>query len=121
MRKEYTLSTKRIHFQTATRSNEEHLNGHFILIHHWVSTHMNYMQNYDFLDESSFHINKKKGIMWSKKGTKAMIVNSSTISMLGAIFASGIIKVSPQIRKHLNKRKLFTNNETATGHFFRFY
>ncbi|ORE22315.1 hypothetical protein BCV71DRAFT_270469 [Rhizopus microsporus] len=79
------------------------------------------MQKYVFLDESSFHINNKKGIMWPRKGIKAMLVNSSTISMLGAIFASGIIKVSPQIRKHLNKRKLFTNNETATGHFFRFY
>jgi hypothetical protein len=119
MRKEHTFLPSAFIFQTATRSNEEHLNGRFILIHDWVSTHMNYMQNYVFLVESSSHINKKKGIMWSRKGIKAMIVNSSTIYMLGYIFASDIIKVNPRIQKHSKKRKSITNNGTVTGHFFQ--
>ncbi|ORE18631.1 hypothetical protein BCV71DRAFT_263698 [Rhizopus microsporus] len=66
--------------------------------------------NYVFLDESAFRINLKWGMVWSKKGTPAIVTVPTTkaniTSILGAISATGLINVSLRIPKRIKKRKL---------------
>ncbi|KAL1926834.1 hypothetical protein VTP01DRAFT_5480, partial [Rhizomucor pusillus] len=70
----------------------------------------------------------RRGIAWSKKGTKAEVVTpntrAQTTSVLGAISAAGIIKVSFRTPKPSKKRKTRSNKTittgTVTGHFLSF-
>lgn len=62
---------------------------------------MDFLTNCAFLDEPAFHINMKRTRAWSKKGIPAIITVSTTraktMAILGAIFASSLIKVSLRI------------------------
>jgi hypothetical protein len=87
------------------------------------------MTNCVFLDESAFHINLKRGMAWSKKGTPTMVTVPTTkanaTSILGAISATGLINVSLRIPKRIKKRKLGRETDgysigTVTGHYLSF-
>ncbi|KAL1928869.1 hypothetical protein VTP01DRAFT_2655 [Rhizomucor pusillus] len=128
MTKECNLSIKRAHLQAAARNDQDQINQRCAWVQHWRGTDMNYLQNCVFLDESSFHINMRRGIAWSKKGTKAEVVTPSTraqtTSILGAISAAGIIKISLRTPKPSKKRKTKSNETirtgTVAGHFLSF-
>lgn len=83
-----------------------------------------------FLDESAFHINLKRGMAWSKKGTSVVVTVPTTkanaTSILGAISATGLINVSLRVPKRIKKRKLGRKTDgysivTVTWHYLSFY
>ncbi|KAL1934995.1 hypothetical protein VTP01DRAFT_4135 [Rhizomucor pusillus] len=87
-------------------------------------------KNCVFLDESAFHINMKRSMAWSKKGSPAVVTVpktcARTTTVLGAISASGLIKCSlrlPQPPAKKRKREGhadLTSTGTATGHYLSF-
>ncbi|CEP10482.1 hypothetical protein, partial, partial [Parasitella parasitica] len=90
---------------------------------------MDFTTNCVFLDESAFHINLKRGMAWSKKGTPAIVTVPTTkanaTSILGAISATGLINVSLRVPKRVKKRKLGRETDgysvgTVTGHYLSF-
>ncbi|KAI9271143.1 hypothetical protein EDC94DRAFT_512395, partial [Helicostylum pulchrum] len=64
---------------------------------------LDFTTNCVFLDESAFHINLKRGMAWSKKGTPAIVTVPTTkanaASILGGISANGLINVSLRVPK----------------------
>ncbi|KAG1444656.1 hypothetical protein G6F56_010210 [Rhizopus delemar] len=58
---------------------------------------MDFNSNCVFIDESAFHINLKRTMAWSKKGTRAEVVQlltrAKTTTILGAISPFGVINV----------------------------
>ncbi|KAG0735968.1 hypothetical protein G6F32_008590 [Rhizopus arrhizus] len=95
----------------------------------WQQTDLDFTTNCVFLDESAFHINLKRGMAWSKKGTPAIVTvpttKANTTSILGAISANGLINVSLRVPKRIKKRKLGSDTnaystETVTGHYLTF-
>jgi hypothetical protein len=61
---------------------------------------MDYLKNCDFIDESAFHINLKRSIAWSAKGTTSIVTvpntRSKTRTILGAISVMGVINIAIQ-------------------------
>ena len=85
--------------------------------------------NFVFLDESAFHINLKRGMAWSKKGTPAIVTvpmtKAKATSILGAISATGLINVSLRVPKRIKRRKLehetgVYSTGTVKGHYLSF-
>ncbi|OAD80737.1 hypothetical protein PHYBLDRAFT_161375 [Phycomyces blakesleeanus NRRL 1555(-)] len=71
----------------------------------WISQQIMF-----FLDESAFHINLKRDMTWSKKGTPAVvtvpITKAKATSILGAISSRGLINVSLRVSKRIKKINL---------------
>ncbi|KAL1936110.1 hypothetical protein VTP01DRAFT_244 [Rhizomucor pusillus] len=83
-------------------------------------------KNCVFLDESAFHINMKRSMAWSKKGSPAVVTVHKTTTILGAISASGLIKCSLRLpQPPAKKRKRgghvdLISTGTVTGHYLSF-
>ncbi|CEG75082.1 hypothetical protein RMATCC62417_10188 [Rhizopus microsporus] len=102
----------------------------FDWVHKWECTDMNFRTNCVFLDESTFHINLKRSMAWSKKRLPAVVTvpktRVQTTTILGAIAASGLIKCSlglPQPPAKKRKREGYvelTSTGAVTGHYFSF-
>ncbi|ORE11572.1 hypothetical protein BCV72DRAFT_324531 [Rhizopus microsporus var. microsporus] len=64
----------------------------------WECADMGFRTNCVFLNESAFHINLKRSMVWSKKGLPAVATvpktRAQTTTILGAISASELIKCS---------------------------
>ena len=86
-----------------------------------------------FIDESAFHINLKRTMAWSKKGTRAEVVQpvtrAKTTTILGAISARGIVNVKVRVPYIASKKRKATSGSsktasrssgTVTGHYFNF-
>ncbi|KAG1349283.1 hypothetical protein G6F62_003630 [Rhizopus arrhizus] len=95
----------------------------------WQRTDLGFTTNCVFLDESAFHINLKRGMAWSKKGTPAIVTVPTTkanaTSILSAISATGLINVSLRVPKRIKKRKLGReiggySTGTVIGHYLSF-
>ncbi|CEI99688.1 hypothetical protein RMCBS344292_13770 [Rhizopus microsporus] len=94
-------------------------------------TNTDFTRNCVFLDESAFHINLKRGIAWSKKGTPAVItvpkIRATTTTILGAISVDGLIKCSlrfPQTPSNKKRQRgdgiERMSKGTVTGHYVSF-
>ncbi|KAG1439556.1 hypothetical protein G6F46_014034 [Rhizopus delemar] len=123
------LSIKQAQFQPVERNSEEKIQQRYDWVQKWHQTDLDFTTNCVFLDESAFHINLKRGMAWSKKGTPAIVTvpttKANTTSILGAISATGLINVSLRVPKRIKKRKLGSETNaystgTVTGHFLSF-
>ena len=80
------------------RNSEEKIQQRYDWVQKWQHTDLDSTTNCAFLDESAFHINLKRDMAWSKKGTHAIVTVLTTeaiaTSILGAISGSGLINVS---------------------------
>ncbi|CEG70619.1 hypothetical protein RMATCC62417_06483 [Rhizopus microsporus] len=110
MTTECNLSIKQTRFQPVERNSEENIQQRYDWVQKWQQTDLDFMTNCVFLDESAFHINLKRGMTRSKKGTPAIVTVPTTkanaISILGAISTTGLINVSLRVPKRIKKRKL---------------
>ncbi|KAG1340145.1 hypothetical protein G6F62_005532 [Rhizopus arrhizus] len=92
------LSLKKAGLQTIDRNSEEKIQEGLDWIRKWEKTDMNFTRNCVFLDESAFHINLRRSMAWSRKGTPAVVTvpktRATTATILGAISAEGLIKCS---------------------------
>ncbi|KAG1130496.1 hypothetical protein G6F42_004120 [Rhizopus arrhizus] len=88
--------------------------------------HMDFLTNCVFLDKSAFDINMKRSRAWSNKGTRAIVTRpttrANTVSILGAISASGLITVGVKKPRPAKKRKSdgYISSGTVTGHYISF-
>ncbi|KAG1175417.1 hypothetical protein G6F70_009244 [Rhizopus microsporus] len=78
---------------------------------------------------SAFHIDMKRTRAWSKKGTPAIVTvpttRAKTTAILGAISASGLIKVSLRVQRPVKKRKTgqksgYVSSGIVTGYHISF-
>jgi transposase len=93
---------------------------------------MDYNSNCVFIDESAFHINLKRTMAWSKKGTRAEVIQlltrAKTTTILGAISPYGVVNVKIRVpysaaskkRKAVGGSKMQKSIGTVTGHYFNF-
>ena len=111
------------------RNSPDKIKERYYRVQEWDQTNMNILTNCLFLDESAFHINIKRTRAWSTVGTPAVvtvpITRSKTTTVLGAISASGLIKVSVRIFRPNKKRKAGQESEiistgTVTGRYISF-
>ncbi|KAL1932186.1 hypothetical protein VTP01DRAFT_9242 [Rhizomucor pusillus] len=125
------LSLKKARLQPIDRNSEEKIQERLDWIRIWDKTDMDLTKNCVFLDESAFHINLKRSMAWSKKGSPAVLTvpktRAKTTTILGAISAEDLIKCSlrlPQPPPN-KKRKGGEGNGrvskgTVTGHYISF-
>ena len=125
MRAECNLSLKKAEFHSVERNSPDKINDRHDRVREWDETDMNFLTNCVFLDESPFHINMKRTRAWSTVGTPAIVTvpttRAKTTTVLGAISASGLIKVSVRIPSPSKKRKagqesVILSTGTVTGH-----
>ncbi|CEI91916.1 hypothetical protein RMCBS344292_06193 [Rhizopus microsporus] len=123
------LSIKQAQFHPVERNSEEKIQQRYDWVQKWQQTDLDFTTNCVFLDESAFHINLKRGMAWSKKGTPAVVTVPMTKAkatfILGAISATGLINVSLRVPKRIKKRKLGCETDgysigTMTGHYLSF-
>ncbi|KAG1454782.1 hypothetical protein G6F46_008467 [Rhizopus delemar] len=109
------LSIKQAQFQPLERNNEEKIQQRYDWVQKWQQTDLDFTTNCVFLDESAFHINLKRGMTWSRKGTPAVVTvpmtKAKATSILGAISATGLISVSLRVPKRIKKGSLATLDE----------
>ena len=79
---------------------------------------MDFTRNSVFLDESAFHLNLKRSMARSKKGTPAVVTvpktRATTTTILGVISAEGLIQCSLRLpQPPSNKKK---KGEGGVGH-----
>ena len=126
MRTECNLSLKKAEFHSVERNSPGKINDRHDRVREWDETDMNFLTNCVFLDESPFHINMKRTRAWSTVGTPAVVTvpttRAKTTTVLGAISASGLIKVSVRIPSPSKKRKAgqesgILSTGTVTGHY----
>ncbi|CEP19973.1 hypothetical protein [Parasitella parasitica] len=110
MATECNLSIKQAQFQPVKRNREEKIQQRYHWVQKWQQTDFDFKTNCVFPDESAFHINLKRGMAWSKKGTPAAVTAPTTkanaTSILGAISATGLTNVSLKIPKCIKRGRL---------------
>ncbi|KAG1057201.1 hypothetical protein G6F43_000955 [Rhizopus delemar] len=113
----------------SSSTNEEKIQGRLDWVHKWERTDMDFTRNCVFLDESAFHINLKRSVAWSKKGTPAVVTVPKTraTTILGAISAEGLIKCSLRLpQSPANKKRKrgdgvgYMSKGMLTGHYAGF-
>jgi transposase len=128
------VTLKRARFHSVERNSPEKIEERFSWIKRWLQTDMDYSSNCVFIDESAFHINLKRSYARSKKGTPAIVkvpkTRAKTTTIMGAISAKGVVKVSVRLPKASanKKRKIDDRNKntdsrgggTKSGHYFNF-
>ncbi|KAG1035679.1 hypothetical protein G6F43_013190 [Rhizopus delemar] len=86
MTTECNLSIKQAQFQPVERNSEEKIQQRYDWVQKWQQTDMDFTTNCVFLDESAFHINLKRGMAWSKKGTPAIVTVPMTKAKATEVF-----------------------------------
>ncbi|KAG1177328.1 hypothetical protein G6F70_006361 [Rhizopus microsporus] len=125
------LSLKKARFQPIDRNSEEKIQERLYWISKWENTDMDFARNRVFLDKSAFHINLKRSMAWSKKGTPAVVTvpktRATTTTILGAISAEGLIKCSLRLPQPPSNKKRkrgdgvgHMSKGTITGHYVSF-
>ncbi|KAL1936649.1 hypothetical protein VTP01DRAFT_783 [Rhizomucor pusillus] len=130
VKNECNLSLKKARFQPVDRNSEAKIQERLDWVRRWDMADIDFRKNCVFLDESAFHINMKRSMAWSKKGSSAVVTvpktGARTTTILGAISASGIIKCSLRLpQPPAKKRKRAGHSEvvskgTITGHYLSF-
>ncbi|KAG1578520.1 hypothetical protein G6F48_011862 [Rhizopus delemar] len=125
------LSLKKARLQPIDRNSEEKIQERLNWIRKWEKTDMDFTRNCVFLDESAFHINLKRSMAWSRKGTPAVVTvpktRATTTTILDAISAEGLIKCSLRLPQPPSNKKrkrgdgiAHTSKGTVTGHYVSF-
>jgi transposase len=131
IKKHCNLSLKKARLQPIDRNSEEKIQERLGWDRKWEKTGMDFTRNCVFLDESAFHINLKRSMAWSKKGSPAVVTvpktRAKTTTILGAISAQGLIKCSlrlpqpPPIKKRKRGEDVGrVSKGTVTGHYVSF-
>ncbi|KAL7324660.1 hypothetical protein PS15p_209820 [Mucor circinelloides] len=95
MTNDLALTFKKAHFYSKERNLSQNIQNRYGWVVKWSQkTDMDYMSNCVFIDESAFHINLKRTVAWSEKGTRAEVVvpqtrAKTTITILGATSVLG--------------------------------
>ncbi|KAG0185626.1 hypothetical protein DFQ28_009058, partial [Apophysomyces sp. BC1034] len=108
------------YFHALARNSELNISKRYEWITKWQNSDMYFMKNCIFIDESGFHINQRRAMAWSQKGSTP-IVNVATTkaiwhTILGAICAAGVVNTSirkPTVKKS-KKRKTGTKRKATT-------
>ncbi|EIE79019.1 hypothetical protein RO3G_03724 [Rhizopus delemar RA 99-880] len=125
------LSLKKARLQPIDRNSEEKIQERLDWVRKWEKTDMDFMKNCVFLDESAFHINLKRSMAWSKKGTPAVVTvpktRATTTTILGAISTEGLIKCCLRLPQPPSSKKRkrgdgveYMSKGTVTGHYISF-
>ncbi|KAG1426527.1 hypothetical protein G6F58_001440 [Rhizopus delemar] len=125
------LSLKKARFQPIGRNSEEKIQERLDWVRKWEKTDIDFTRNCVFLDESTFHINLKRSMAWSRKGAPAVVTvpktRATTTTILGAISAEGLIKCSlrlPQLTSNKKRKRGdgvgHVSKGTVTGHYVSF-
>ncbi|CAO3694473.1 unnamed protein product [Rhizopus stolonifer] len=126
------LSFKKTHFHSKERNSPASIQKRFEWVVRWAATDMDFNSNCVFIDESAFHINLKRTMAWSKKRTRAEVVQpltrAKTTTILGAISPYGIVNVKVRVpyaeaskkRKVTGGSKAQKTTGTVTGHYMNF-
>ncbi|KAG0907558.1 hypothetical protein G6F33_010465 [Rhizopus arrhizus] len=125
------LSLKKTRLQPIDRNSEEKIQERLDWLRKCEKADMDFTRNCVFLDESAFHINLKRSMAWSKKGTPAVVTvpktRATTTTILGAISAEGLIRCSLRLpQPPSNKKKKRGDGVghvckgTVTGHYISF-
>jgi transposase len=125
------LSLKKARLQPIGRNSEEKIQERLDWVRKWEKTDMDFTRNYVFLDESAFHINLKRSMAWSRKGTQAVVTVPKTratiMTILGAISAEGLIKCSLRLPQPPSNKKRKRGDGVGqiskgkvTGHYISF-
>ncbi|KAL1931091.1 hypothetical protein VTP01DRAFT_10228 [Rhizomucor pusillus] len=100
VRTQCNLSRKKARFQPVDRNSEDEIQERLDWVRKWEGTDMDFRTNCVFLDESAFHVNMKRSMAWSKKGSPAVVTvpktRAQTTTILGAISASAFPQAFPQ-------------------------
>jgi hypothetical protein len=109
MRSECNLSLKKADFHSIERNSPAEMEKRRDWACKWKNTNMNFLTNCVFLDKSAFYVNMKRSRAWSKKSARGIVTRPTTrvntASILGAIFAAGLITVSIKKPRPVKKRK----------------
>ncbi|KAL1930688.1 hypothetical protein VTP01DRAFT_10850 [Rhizomucor pusillus] len=130
VRTQCNLSLKKTRFQPIDRNSEAKIQERLDWVRKWEVTDMDFRTNCVFLDEFAFHVNMKRSMAWSKKGSPAAVTvpktRAQTTTILGAISASGLVKCSLRLpQPPAKKRKQggyaeIMSTGTATDHYLSF-
>ncbi|KAL1930585.1 hypothetical protein VTP01DRAFT_10747 [Rhizomucor pusillus] len=69
VRTQCNLTLKKSRFQPLDRNSKAKIQERLDCVRRWETTDMDFRKNCVFLDESAFHINMKRSMAWSKKGS----------------------------------------------------
>ncbi|OAD74533.1 hypothetical protein PHYBLDRAFT_167941 [Phycomyces blakesleeanus NRRL 1555(-)] len=109
VKKHCILSLKKARFQPVDWNSKEKIQERLDWIHKWEKTDMDFTTNCVVLDESAFHINLKRSMAWSKKGSPAVVTvpktRAKTTAILGPISAQGLIKCSLRLPQPPSNKK----------------
>lgn len=129
------ISLKKAHFHSVERNSPEKIQERHDWVLKWNETDLDFTSNCIFIDEAAFHINMKRSVAWSKKGTRAVVVvpktRAKTTTILGAISPYGVVNIKvrrPRVLIPSKKRKTAGSVQaagnakggTVTGHYFNF-
>ncbi|KAK4510120.1 ribosomal protein S5 [Mucor velutinosus] len=133
MTNDLALTFKKAHFHSKERNSPENIQNRYDWVVKWSQTDMDYMSNCVFIDESAFHINLKRTMAWSEKGTRAEVpvpqTRAKTTTIIGATSVWGVLNVQVRLPGTSNKKrklagtssgKATTTVGTVTGHYFNF-
>lgn len=91
------LSFKQCHSHVVVRNSEAKIKKRYIWADTWTKTDVNFFTNCVFIDEASFHINLRRTMGWSVRGTTPIESEATTRAVshtiLGAICAAGVVNV----------------------------
>ncbi|KAG1490465.1 hypothetical protein G6F45_010876 [Rhizopus arrhizus] len=125
------LSLKKARLQPVDRNSEEKIQERLDWIRKWEKIDMDFTKNCVFLDEPAFHINLERSMVWSKRGTPAVVTvpktRATTTTILGAISAEDLIKYSLRLPQASSNKKRkrgdsagHTSKGTVKGHYVSF-
>ncbi|KAL1928080.1 hypothetical protein VTP01DRAFT_2996 [Rhizomucor pusillus] len=130
VRTQCNLSLKKARFQPVDKDSGAKVRERLDWLSKWETTHMDFRKNCVIFYESAFHVNMKRSMAWSKKGSPVIVTvpktRAQTTTILGAISASGLINCSLRLpQPPAQKRKRggcagLMNTGTVTGHYLSF-
>jgi len=134
MTNDLALRFKKAHFHSKERNSPQNIQNRDDWVVKWSQTDMDYMSNCVFIDESAFHINLKRTMAWSEKGTRTEVVvpqtRAKTTTTLGATSVCvGGLNVQVRLPGTSNKKRKLAGTSsgkatasvgTVIGHYFNF-
>jgi len=61
------ISLKRAHFHSIERNSPQKIEERYQRVKQWEKTDLDFKSNCVFIDETAFHINMKRSMVWSNK------------------------------------------------------
>jgi transposase len=125
----WVLTLKQVRLEPVERNTSERMEFRKTWVKNIEKLGVDYLNNCVFIDGSGFHTNLNRTKGWSPKGErtnkKVLTARANTISILGAVSAKGVIKISlrkpipPSKKRKLQGGKQLTKG-TTSNHFMNF-